>query len=252
MARDIGLIRRDIEETRGRLRETAEAIGWKADVPARARDVVRETAAVIRERVSTGSRTRHGSDGPSLGSRASDAAAVVGSGAGDVKDAVDETAGRVKETIGDGVSAITDSLEHGGDAVASGAATAKDAARHGAEAIGAGAAAARDAVSSGKDAAAGAIERTRDAVASRLPSSGEMSDSAHRAGTGVRSNALGLTVAALVVGVTAGLMLPVSRVEKDRLGPVADELRERGADLGGTAIARGREAVEEVASAVGG
>ena len=38
MARDIAEIRRDIEETRERLRDTAEAIGWKADVPARARD----------------------------------------------------------------------------------------------------------------------------------------------------------------------------------------------------------------------
>ena len=55
MSRDIAVIRHDIEQTRGRLRDTAEAIGWKADVPSRARDILRESAALVRERVAAGS-----------------------------------------------------------------------------------------------------------------------------------------------------------------------------------------------------
>jgi hypothetical protein len=33
MAREMTVIRQDIEETRERLRDTAEALGWKIDIP---------------------------------------------------------------------------------------------------------------------------------------------------------------------------------------------------------------------------
>jgi hypothetical protein len=45
-------IRTAIEETRGRLEETVEAIGYKADVPARTRDAAASTARGALERLS--------------------------------------------------------------------------------------------------------------------------------------------------------------------------------------------------------
>jgi hypothetical protein len=95
MGRDIAEIRKDIEGTRGRLRDTAEAIGWKADVPARARDVLRETAAVVRERVASGqtSSGNGGGGGPSLARRIGDAASSVGETVGSATQAVTGTVG---------------------------------------------------------------------------------------------------------------------------------------------------------------
>ena len=40
MGQDPGQIRNDIEETRARMGDTAEALGHKADVPGRAREAI--------------------------------------------------------------------------------------------------------------------------------------------------------------------------------------------------------------------
>lgn len=104
MAREIAEIRRDITETRERLRDTAEAIGWKADVPARARDVLRETAAVVRERVASGhssdeSPAAGGNGGPSLVRRIGDIASSVTGSVATATHAAADTAGSLGHDV---------------------------------------------------------------------------------------------------------------------------------------------------------
>lgn len=188
MARDIAEIRQDIEGTRERVRDTAEAIGWKADVPSRARDALRETATLVRERMATAKSPDHGSDdGPSLGER-------------------------VKSVT----SAVTDGVGAAASSVSDGARSAKDA------------------VSSGAGSASGAVARAEDALAV------------------ARSNPMALAIGALALGAAAGAMLPSTRVEDERLGAVADDLREKGAELGERAVERGREVAGAVTSAASG
>ena len=43
MGQDPAAIREDIEQTRSEMSETVEAVGYKADVPSRAKDKVSET-----------------------------------------------------------------------------------------------------------------------------------------------------------------------------------------------------------------
>jgi hypothetical protein len=43
MGQDPDQIRQDIEDTRAEMSETVEAVGYKADVPSRAKDKVSET-----------------------------------------------------------------------------------------------------------------------------------------------------------------------------------------------------------------
>src|ERR687885_782150 len=52
MGKDPDAIRRDIEETRARMDDTVEAIGYKADVPARAKDSVSRKVDAVRSTVS--------------------------------------------------------------------------------------------------------------------------------------------------------------------------------------------------------
>jgi hypothetical protein len=66
-----------------------------------------------------------------------------------------------------------------------------------------------------------------------------------------RANPVPFALGALALGAAVGVLLPSTRVEDERLGAAAGELRERGAELGHDAIERGREAAgalsEEIA-----
>jgi hypothetical protein len=232
MARDIAEIRRDIGETRERLRDTAEAIGWKADVPARARDVVRETVAVVRERVASGSQAaplRADDDSPSL----RDKVGAVGS-------AVSERLGSAKETVA-----------HGGEATAHGASTVKDSVAGGAGAVGRAAAAVKDAAASGVGSTVGAVGHAQEAVVARMPDRDQAKSGVGQVAATARANPVPFALGALALGAAVGVLLPSTRVEDERLGAAAGELRERGAELGHDAIERGREAAgalsEEIA-----
>ena len=67
-----------------------------------------------------------------------------------------------------------------------------------------------------------------------------------------RSNPMALAIGALALGAVAGAMLPSTRVEDERLGPVADDIREKGAELGERAVERGREVASAATSAASG
>ena len=207
MARDIAEIRRDIEDTRERLRETAEAIGWKADVPSRARDAVRETAAIVRERMASGNRSpgTGGGAGPSLGERVKSATSAVTGGVG-----------AAASSVGDGARS------------------------------------AKDALSSGAGSASEAVARAEGSLKEHLPASSDAQAGGRRAVAVARSNPMALALGALALGAAAGAMLPSTRVEDERLGPVADDIREKGAELGERAVERGREVAGAATSAASG
>ena len=227
MGRDIEEIRRDIATSRAQLRETAEAIGWKADVPARARDVVRETAAVIRERVASGSTASSLRDdsSPSVAQRVGAAVSSVTDRAGAVKDSVADGAGTAKDAVTDGARSL------------------KGAAESGAQTVG-------EAASSARQAVAGGVDGTRENVGSLSGNLPGARAGARDAARFARSNPVGVALGALAVGIAAGVLIPSTRVEQEQMAPVADELRERGDEIGRQAMERGRQAADELAEAV--
>jgi len=241
MARDIAEIRRDIEETRGRLRDTAEAIGWKADVPARARDILRETAGVVRERVAHGHSAGNGgggtSSGPGLLDRARSAVQGVAEGVGSAKDSAASAAHSVGDAVGSAKEQVAATASTVGDRVGS--------AR---ETVGEKVGSARESVSSGagsaSDTAGGAVSTVKE----HMPTGDDARTGARRAVSVAKANPMALAVGALVLGAAAGLALPSTRVEDERIGPVADDLRERGAEKAAETVQQGREAISETAS----
>ena len=52
MGQDPSQIRNDIEETRARMGDTAEALGHKADVPGRAREAVSDKVETVKSKLS--------------------------------------------------------------------------------------------------------------------------------------------------------------------------------------------------------
>ena len=153
MGQDPDAIRQDIEQTRSEMSETVEAVGYKADVPSRAKEAVSEKVENVRSKVS-------------------------------------DTATRAREAV------------------------------------------------------AGTASRAGDAT----PSRGEVKQQSRRVAGMARENPLGLAIGAAAIGFLAGLAVPSTRVEDERLGPVADQVKDRVRETGQEALDRGRQVAQDVAS----
>jgi hypothetical protein len=153
MGQDPDAIREDIEQTRAEMSETVEAVGYKADVPSRAKEAVSDKVESVRSKVS-------------------------------------DTASRAKE-------AVTGTASRAGDAT---------------------------------------------------PSSGEVKQKTRQVAGMAKENPLGLAIGAAAIGFLAGLAVPSTRVEDERLGPVADQVKDRVRETGQEALDRGRQVAQDVAS----
>ena len=157
MGQDPDAIRQDIEQTRAEMSETVEAIGYKADVPSRAKDAVSDKVENVKAKVS-------------------------------------DTASRAKEAV------------------------------------------------------TGTTSRASDRVIDATPSSGQVKQQARRTAGLAKENPLGLAIGAAAVGFLAGLAVPSTRVEDEKLGPVADQVKEKVKETGQEALDRGKQVAQEVAS----
>jgi ElaB/YqjD/DUF883 family membrane-anchored ribosome-binding protein len=144
--------------------DTVEAVGYKADVPSRAKDKVSETVDNVKNKVS-------------------------------------DTATRAKE-------AVVGTASRAGDA----------------------------------------MSETTSRVGDAAPSGGQVKQQAKRAAGLAQENPLGLAVGAVALGFLAGLAVPSTRVENERLGPVADQVKDKVKETGQEALDRGKQVAQEVAS----
>ena len=153
MGQDPAAIRQDIAQTRAELSDTVEAVGYKADVPSRAKDAVSDKVENMKSKVS-------------------------------------DTATRAKEAV------------------------------------------------------VGTASRAGDAT----PSSGEVKQKTRQVAGIAKENPLGLAIGAAAIGFLAGLAVPSTRVEDEKLGPVADQVKDKVKETGQEALDRGKQVAQEVAS----
>jgi gas vesicle protein len=101
-----------------------------------------------------------------------------------------------------------------------------------------------DTATRAKEAVTGAADRASDAT----PSRGQVKQTTRRAAGMARENPLGLAIGATAIGFLAGLAVPSTRVEDERLGPVADQVKDKVKETGQEALDRGKQVAQEVAS----
>ena len=101
-----------------------------------------------------------------------------------------------------------------------------------------------DTATRAREAVAGTASRAGDAT----PSRGEVKQQSRRVAGMARENPLGLAIGAAAIGFLAGLAVPSTRVEDERLGPVADQVKDRVRETGQEALDRGRQVAQDVAS----
>ena len=147
MGQDPAAIRQEIEETRGELGETMEAIGYKTDVRARADDYVSEKKNKLTGKVAG------------------------------AKDTVTSTVSRVvpsREGIKQKSQSLTDTAQ---------------------------------------------------------------------------SNPIGMAIGAAAVGFLAGMLIPSTRVENEKVGEIADRVKDQASEMGHEALERGKEVAQEAKDA---
>ena len=84
-------------------------------------------------------------------------------------------------------------------------------------------------------------------MATRRPTASRSSKNARRAAGMAQENPLGLAIGSIAAGFIVGLLLPSSRVEDQKLGPMADDVRAKAKETGQEALERGQEVVQETA-----
>ena len=105
-----------------------------------------------------------------------------------------------------------------------------------------------DKVESVKSAVTGTATRAKEAVTGATPSGGQVKQQARRTAGLAKENPLGLAIGAAAVGFLAGLAVPSTRVEDEKLGPMADQVKDKLKETGQEAMDRGKQVAQEVAS----
>ena len=96
---------------------------------------------------------------------------------------------------------------------------------------------------SAKERLVGAGQSVGDAT----PDTEQVKQQARRAKSVAEENPLGLAVGAVAVGFLAGMLIPSTRVEDERLGPVADDVKQRAKETGQEALERGKQVAQDAA-----
>jgi gas vesicle protein len=77
-----------------------------------------------------------------------------------------------------------------------------------------------------------------------------VSDATPSAGQAVgmaKENPLGLAIGATAVGFVAGLLIPATRAENEKIGPMVDQVKEQAKETGQEAIERGKHVAQQAA-----
>lgn len=93
----------------------------------------------------------------------------------------------------------------------------------------------------------GAKESVSGTVSDRTPDGEQVKQQAKRAAGVAQENPLGLALGAIAVGFVAGMLIPSTRVEDEKLGPMADQVKEKAQETGQAALEHGKQVAQDVA-----
>jgi ElaB/YqjD/DUF883 family membrane-anchored ribosome-binding protein len=101
-----------------------------------------------------------------------------------------------------------------------------------------------------KSRAKDSVVSVKDRIAGGTPDSGDVKDKARQARSVAQENPLGLAIGAVAVGFVAGMLIPSTRVEDEKFGGVADDVKEKVKETGQEAVERGKQVAQDAAQTV--
>jgi gas vesicle protein len=96
-----------------------------------------------------------------------------------------------------------------------------------------------------KEAVSDKVGTLRSKVSAATPDNGDVKQGARRAAGIAQENPLGLGIAAVAAGFLAGLLVPTTRMEDAKIGPVADQVKDKAKETGQEALERGKQVAEQ-------
>jgi hypothetical protein len=92
----------------------------------------------------------------------------------------------------------------------------------------------------------GTTDKVSGKVSDATPDGHQVKEGAQQAVGVAQENPLGLAIGGLAAGFLAGMMLPSTKIEDEKVGPIADQVKETAAETGQEALERGREVASQV------
>ncbi len=229
MGKDASTIKQEIEATRERMGDTVEALGYKADVGARVKDELNDRVDSVKGNVSDV--VENVIDNVKNAVGGGDTSAPAGgtsSGTGAVSATVAKVADTVSNLGSSTASKVTDRVANISDATS---------------------AKLHDSVANLSGATSKVTDRMAnlsDGVTSKLQSV-DVRGGTQRAVGVATENPIGLALVALALGYLTGSLLPVSDVERERLGPIRDKVVDQAQAATHDLIEAGKAVVAETA-----
>jgi gas vesicle protein len=98
-----------------------------------------------------------------------------------------------------------------------------------------------------KEAVSDRVESVKSKISGATPDSGDVKEGAHRAKGVAQENPLGLAIGAVAAGFLGGLLIPSTQVEDEKIGPMADQVKEKAKETGQEVMDRGKEVARQAA-----
>jgi Protein of unknown function (DUF3618) len=97
-----------------------------------------------------------------------------------------------------------------------------------------------------KESIVGTASSARDTVSSSTPDTQQLKQNARKAASVAQQNPLGLAIGSVALGFLAGMSVPSTRVEDERIGPMADQVKDKVKETSQEALDRGKQVAQEV------
>jgi Protein of unknown function (DUF3618) len=88
----------------------------------------------------------------------------------------------------------------------------------------------------------GTTSRMSDAT----PDREQVSEGAQQVVGVAEENPIGLAIGGLAAGFLAGMLLPTTKIEDERIGPIADQVKDKAKETGQEALERGQDVASQV------
>ena len=107
---------------------------------------------------------------------------------------------------------------------------------------------AKESISDKVDTVKSKITGIGSGVSAATPPPQEVKQGAEQAVGVVQENPLGLAIGATAAGFLAGMLIPSSKIEDQRIGPIADQVKEQARQAGQEAVEHGKQIAQETAT----
>jgi gas vesicle protein len=87
---------------------------------------------------------------------------------------------------------------------------------------------------------------TKSRIGEATPEGEQVKEGARQAVGVAEENPIGLALGGVAAGFLAGMLLPSTRMEDERVGPIADQVKEKAIETGQEAVERGKEVAGQV------